>query len=177
MQDSSRSSISSLISTRPERNWLTLGWRTPLSRNNSDWAVSFRALPRAAPGTGRTCRRGAEMGSGNTTTESRPILVRSPLNAVAYVGAQADLQHGTLPIPGTHDLHGKSPQSPQDARSLPSAANNRRWQSRRSQGVFVDPRQQSLARGQVPAYRPAHPHQTASDLLRLLSRSVRRSGP
>src|ERR1700678_2628464 len=30
MQDSSRSSCSSLSSTLPERNWLMLGWLTPL---------------------------------------------------------------------------------------------------------------------------------------------------
>jgi len=36
MHDNSRSSMSSLISTRPERYWLMLGWRTPLIRDNSD---------------------------------------------------------------------------------------------------------------------------------------------
>lgn len=37
MHDNSRSSMSSLISTRPERYWLMLGWRTPLIRDNSDY--------------------------------------------------------------------------------------------------------------------------------------------
>jgi hypothetical protein len=39
MHDRSRSSISSLIGVRPERNWLMLGWRTPLMRDSSDWVV------------------------------------------------------------------------------------------------------------------------------------------
>ena len=39
MQDSSRLSWSSLRSTVPDRNWLILGWRTPLRRDRSDWVV------------------------------------------------------------------------------------------------------------------------------------------
>lgn len=48
MHDSSRPSISSLGSTRPESIWLMLGWRTPLSRESSDWVVpvSLITLPR-----------------------------------------------------------------------------------------------------------------------------------
>ena len=36
MEDSSRSGRSSLTCARPEMNWLMLGWRTPLTRDNSD---------------------------------------------------------------------------------------------------------------------------------------------
>ena len=44
MQDRSRSSMSSLICTRPEMNWLMLGWRTPLIRDNSDWVVPVSSI-------------------------------------------------------------------------------------------------------------------------------------
>ena len=44
MQDSSRSSWSSLRSTLPERKPLMLGWRTPLSRDSSDCVVPVSSI-------------------------------------------------------------------------------------------------------------------------------------
>ena len=59
MQDSRRSSCSSLKSTLPDRNWLTLGWRTPLRRDSRDWVVRVSRITRLddgdldIPGLGR----------------------------------------------------------------------------------------------------------------------------
>jgi hypothetical protein len=44
MQDNRRSSWSSLRSTLPERKPLMLGWRTPLSRDRSDYVVPVSSI-------------------------------------------------------------------------------------------------------------------------------------
>jgi hypothetical protein len=36
--------MSSLKDVRPDRNWLMLGWRTPLIRDSSDWVVLVSSI-------------------------------------------------------------------------------------------------------------------------------------
>src|SRR5438477_13085451 len=79
MHDSSRSSWSSLKSTLPERNWLMLGWRTPLRRDSSDcvvlvWSITSRRTSLRSDTTPTIAKR--TMGSRSTVRPSLPETLR-----------------------------------------------------------------------------------------------------